>query len=278
MPELPEAEAARRLLDSRLVGASLRSVKVAQDEIVCQSEPDEIAARLQDAEVIGTGRKGKTFWLELKDRGIAIMHLGMSGSIVDCTRGADYAVDYKAEKGRGTAKDGRPKYLKLWLEADDAKIAMADPRRLARIRLADSPEDDEKIQALGPDAFENLPEDLYSLMEKRRTPIKALLLNQGFLSGIGNWIADEVLYHAGIRPDKQAPKLSRKESKALREAIEMVLTKACAANADHRKFPDDWLFHVRWGGGKGAETHLGEELRRDTIGGRTTAWVPGRQR
>jgi len=113
---------------------------------------------------------------------------------------------------------------------------------------------------------------------QRKTPIKALLLNQSFLAGVGNWIADEVLYQSGIAPQRLAHALTPAEIKRLRAKLRYVLSKACDWEADYRRFPKTWLFHHRWGKNNGALTGRGEEIAYDTVGGRTTAWVPTAQR
>ena len=117
-----------------------------------------------------------------------------------------------------------------------------------------------------------------ALFERRKAPIKALLLDQRILSGIGNWIADEALYHARIAPARTASSLSSAELSALRRAIHYVVKTAVDAGADETRYPKGWMFHHRWGGARGVEKIGGKHIVRDTVGGRTTAWVPGLQK
>jgi formamidopyrimidine-DNA glycosylase len=135
------------------------------------------------------------------------------------------------------------------------------------------------VKKLGPDAFnEPLPiEVLTRAIQKRKAPLKAILLDQGLMSGIGNWIADEVLYHARINPGRLGTSISDNEAKRLYDAIAYVLDLAVTVEADYTRFPENWLFHHRWGGAKGADIIEGREIQRDTVGGRTTAWVPAIQ-
>jgi formamidopyrimidine-DNA glycosylase len=281
MPELPEVEAARRLLERTLVGRRIQGAECAPDEIVLMGGPAQaVTERLEGAAVEGIGRHGKTFWISLEGRGAVCGHLGMSGSVAQVEGEATTAVNYKQNKGGGVGPDGRPKYLKLWLPVEGMAAAMMDPRRLARIWPADEPMTHPKLAGLGPDAYLNLPDapDFRAALAKRRTPIKALLLNQTFLAGIGNWIADEVLFHAEIAPARHAASLSQSEAERLRMAIHHVLELACRAEADYMKFPMSWLFHSRWGGSKGEQVHDGHRIIRETIGGRTTAWAPDKQK
>ena len=80
---------------------------------------------------------------------------------------------------------------------------------------------------------------------------RRLLLDQSFLAGIGNWIADEVLYQARVHPESSASALDAEAVRRLHKAIVDVLALAVKVEADHTKFPSDWLFHFRWGKGKG---------------------------
>jgi formamidopyrimidine-DNA glycosylase len=101
--------------------------------------------------------------------------------------------------------------LRLRLETDDGRaVAFTDARRLGRIWLGDTLDRERRITRLGPDAFDALPssDELRAILGRRKRPIKAVLLDQGVLAGIGNWIANEVLYQAGIAPKRSAASLS----------------------------------------------------------------------
>jgi formamidopyrimidine-DNA glycosylase len=117
-----------------------------------------------------------------------------------------------------------------------------------------------------------------AMLLRRRLPIKAALLDQGLFAGVGNWIADEVLYQARIRPDRTAASLRRAEIQRLRARLLHIVRRAVAVEADSDRFPRGWLFHHRWGKDPHARTARGERIVHATIGGRTTAWVPSRQR
>jgi formamidopyrimidine-DNA glycosylase len=107
--------------------------------------------------------------------------------------------------------------------------------------------------------------------------IKSLLLDQGFAAGVGNWIADEVLYQAGIDPRRRADTLSAAEARRLRTKLVAVVRKAVAVDARKERFPRGWLFHRRWGRDPEALDAAGRPIEFLRIGGRTTAWVPAVQ-
>jgi formamidopyrimidine-DNA glycosylase len=111
----------------------------------------------------------------------------------------------------------------------------------------------------------------------RSARIKALLLDQRFAAGVGNWIADEVLYQAWIDPRRRVNDLSPDDVKRLHRKLAAVIRTAVRVNADKAKFPDSWLFHRRWGRQRNATTSRGEPIRHIVVGGRSTAWVPSVQ-
>lgn len=280
MPELPEVESVRRLMERVLGGRRIVRAEVAPDEIVLSGTP---AAAVQEAlagqTVTGVGRKGKFWWIELDRRPWVFGHLGMSGWIRELG-GKETRLK---EHGSAPLLDeaGNPRFLKLLLEAEDGgRIAFTDGRRLGRLWLGEDPVSDKRVAQLGPDAYLDLPNvaGFAKALEKRKAPIKAVLLDQSVYSGIGNWIADEVLYAAKIAPARIAHSLKPKDFEALHTAIRRILSHAVEVEADYTKFPEDWMFHVRWGGGKGVQTIGGRTIVRETVGGRTTAWVPGYQK
>jgi formamidopyrimidine-DNA glycosylase len=172
-------------------------------------------------------------------------------------------------------------FCRLRIVADDGtEVAITDPRRFGRLRLARDPLREPPISKLGFDPLEKFPasRELLELLRRRRAPIKAVLLDQGVFAGVGNWMADEILYHAGISPWRLGSSLSAPEVARLRAKLLMVCRKAVAVDADYERYPRSWLFHHRWGKDKDAQTWRKQRIIHETIGGRTTAWVPKAQK
>jgi len=263
-----------------LQGRRIAEVEVVPDDIVMGSTPPEaFVEAMKGAAVTGIGRKGKYWWIELDRTPWVFGHLGMAGWI----RELGAPTTRLREHGNAPLddKEGRPRFLKLMITAEDGRrIAFTDQRRLARLWLGDDPKSDSRIKELGFDCYDELPsaKDLRTYLMKRKAPIKAILLDQSLFAGIGNWIADETLWHARISPKRSADSLSPKEVERLRSAIEMVMHVAVEAGADSSKYPEDWLFTSRWGGKKGRTDIGGKKIIRETVGGRTTAWVPSVQK
>jgi len=281
MPELPEVETVCRVMRHALQGKLITHVEVVPDAIVfSRLTPKVIEKALLRRTVRAVGRRGKFFWLTLDGEGPTVFgHLGMSGWVREVSTEGTRLHGH----GRAPFEDaqGRPRFLKLGIQTrDGSSVALTDPRRLGRVWLGASPETEPRVRRLGRDAFDDLPteRELLASFGRRRIPIKALLLDQGLLAGIGNWIADEVLYQSGIAPKRSAASLAPAEISALRRAIRSVLARAVKVGADHHRFPKTWLFEHRWGGTRGADQIDGQRIIREEVGGRTTAWVPARQK
>jgi formamidopyrimidine-DNA glycosylase len=280
MPELPEVETVCRLLRRVLVGGPIVRAEVEPDEIVlCGTPPEIVQAHLLGREVVSVGRRGKFFWLEFPEEPYVFAHLGMAGWIRELPRpGSKEEREFRLrEHGNAPLYDenGRLRFQKLMLEGPRGeRVGFSDSRRFARIWLGGKK--DKRVAKLGPDALHELPdlETLKLRLGRKKSPIKAVLLDQAFLAGIGNWIADEVLYQARIAPARIAASLSAAEVGALREQILHVLSVAVEAEADYERFPEHWMFGHRWGGSRGSEAIEGRAIVRETIAGRTAAWVP----
>jgi formamidopyrimidine-DNA glycosylase len=279
MPELPEVEAARSLARRVATGRRIARVWCAGDAIVFEAlPPRRFRQALLGRRVLGVGRHGKHLWFELDERPWPCFHFGMTGGFqAPRARGVRLVSSGRRESGEAWP----PRFAKLRLSFDDGgELVMSDARRLGRIRLRVDPRAEPPIRDLGFDALLGLPSlaRFGDLLAERSAPVKALLLDQSFAAGVGNWIADEVLYQARIAPRRPARSLTRDEARRLRRALRSVVVTAVAARADSDRFPRAWLFHRRWGRDTEAVTARGEKIRHDTIGGRTTAWVPAVQR
>jgi formamidopyrimidine-DNA glycosylase len=277
LPELPEVETARRLAARTAVGRRIVDVWCAADPVVVEgTTAARVSAALRGRRVRAAGRHGKHLWLELDRRPWLVMHFGMTGGLHVPTRGP---LRLMSSRGRATA-GWPPRFVKLRLTFDDGgELAMADARRLGRIRLRDDPRGEPPVADLGFDALNELPSSprFLSLLRGRTAPMKALLLDQTFAAGVGNWIADEVLYQARIDPRRPAGTLSAAEASRLRHRLRAVLRTSVRVGADSDRYPRTWLFHHRWDRDPLARTATGARIRWQTIGSRTTAWAPSLQ-
>lgn len=137
--------------------------------------------------------------------------------------------------------------------------------------------DQPPVSELGFDPLYGLPplEDFSKGLKARQGSVKGALLDQKFSAGVGNWVADEVLYQARVHPEVSPVSMSPEQIKSVYEALAYVVSTACKLSADSSKFPDNWLFHHRWGKKEGKVQ--GNAVKFMTVASRTTAWVPAVQ-
>lgn len=263
MPELPEVEAFRLQVEKVMKKKKIVRIDAPDDSVVFDETPaKKFVKLLTGAKVTGSDRRGKYFWLTLDRKPWPIFHLGMTGSFEI----------YPPKK----TPPKKTRSLRVEFEMSDGTIVwFKDPRRFGRVRTANDPLTEGAVSRLGFDPLFEFPtiKALFEILSKRKAPIKAVLLDQSVFAGVGNWIADEVLFQAKLSPFRAARSLTVTEVKTLRAAILKVIEKAVSVSADAEQFPKDWLFHHRWGKGKKAMIK-GHKIQFDTIGGRTSAWVP----
>ncbi|XP_057458016.1 formamidopyrimidine-DNA glycosylase isoform X1 [Lotus japonicus] len=277
MPELPEVEAARRAVEENCIGKKIIKCIVADDSKVIDAvSPSDFQASVVGKTIVAARRKGKNMWLQLDSPPFPSFQFGMAGAIY--IKGVA-VTQYK--RSAVNDKDEWPsKYSKFFIELDDGlELSFTDKRRFARVRLLKDPTSVPPISELGPDAlFEPMTlEEFSKSLHKKKTEIKALLLDQSYISGIGNWVADEVLYQARIHPRQVASSLSEENCSTLSKCIREVIEKAVEVGADSSQYPTSWIFHSREK--KPGKAFVdGKEIDFITAGGRTTAYVPELQK
>ena len=208
MPELPEVETVANGVHERTHGQTIRSVWTSNKPQTFKSPPDQIAEALTGSRIDRVHRVGKTIVVDLtRKRKPAqfLIHLGMTGRLLVSTPETPIPPHTHAIL---TLSSGR-------------ELRFVDPRRFGRLSIADT-----TYEGPGSEPLTISLEDFIALFRNRKTPIKAALLNQSLLHGVGNIYADESLFRAGIRPRRQAGRLTRAELTRLRTALIEVLKHA----------------------------------------------------
>ncbi|XP_031384477.1 formamidopyrimidine-DNA glycosylase isoform X2 [Punica granatum] len=276
MPELPEVEAARRAVEEHCSGKRIKKAVVADDpKVIDGVSSSEFEAALLGKQIVGVHRKGKNMWLLLDSPPFPSFQFGMTGAVY--IKGVA-VTKYKRSAVKET-DEWPSKYSKVFIELDDGlELSFTDKRRFARVRLLTDPTSVPPISELGPDALLEpmTVDELAEALSKKKIAIKKLLLDQSFMAGIGNWVADEVLYQAGIHPLETASKLPKEKCATLHKCIQEVIEWAVQVDAESSLFPLNWLFHYRWGKKPGKAN--GRRIDFITAGGRTTAYVPALQK
>jgi formamidopyrimidine-DNA glycosylase len=213
MPELPEVETIARGLDQRIAGDRIESVWIGNKPEPLKSPAATIARTLERTRIIHVRRVGKHIVFDLtppNGKGIRqwIVHLGMTGRLV--------VAALKSEAARHTHLIARL--------SSGRELRFVDPRRFGRLEVRES-----SFSGPGTEPLEITAEELAQLFRSRKAPIKAALLNQKLLHGVGNIYADESLFRAGIRPRRRANSITRAQYAKLHKSLQKVLKEAIAA-------------------------------------------------
>ena len=208
MPELPEVETVKNELTPHVIGHRITDVSLVWEGIVRQPSAGEFSSRLIGQAITGVARRGKYLIFNLTSGDQLIIHLRMSGSLL--LRPA-------------SALEERFTRAIIHLDNETAVI-FRDPRKFGVMRLVN--DSNSVIPKLGPEPLEPgfTPQVLGQRLAKRKAPIKAILLDQQFLAGVGNMYADEALFAARIHPLRPGASLSPDEIERLHHAIQQVLS------------------------------------------------------
>ncbi len=199
MPELPQVETVVRTLAPKVVGATIRRAEF-HSKFVTPGDRQLLAAQVTGRKIEGIKRRGKFIWMQL-DAGHLAVHLGMTGKLL-----------FNGVAGVHTHGV---------FELDDAVLLYDDIRQFGRIEWSEGLPT--RIAALGPEPLEIGVSDFVQRLRERSTRVKALLLNQSFLAGLGNIYVDEALFAAGIHPLLLASRISRVRAAGLHRAIVEIL-------------------------------------------------------
>jgi formamidopyrimidine-DNA glycosylase len=271
VPELPEVETARKLIAEQALHRRIARVDDA-DTFVCRPHsPGELSAALSGRTLTAVHRRGKTMWCETSgtsrsatpgpDLGI---HLGMGGRIVITSPGGHVAEG--GEPRRRNEQTTQSRWNRFTLEfTDGGSLVLFDKRRLGRIRL--NPD----IDALGPDAQQVTPAEFRELIMTGSIAVKARLLDQSKIAGVGNLLADQALWQAKIPPAASVSTLQRKDADRLYRAVQSAVRSAVAHGGAHT----GEVIAARRPGG--TCPRCGAEMRHGTVGGRSTWWCSREQ-
>jgi formamidopyrimidine-DNA glycosylase len=272
MPELPEVEYNRSIINEHCLNLKIFKVNKVDDNLVFANEfPDLVGSKF-----IGTDRYGKYLWVETMESSFLLVHLGMTGFVQ--VKGNPRTL-YRSAPEKAHSEDWPPRFTKLHLFFEGGvELVFGDARRLGRIKYCESQSVLQKcIKDLGFDPTKNPPESLECYLKNRKVPIKSMLLDQKFSAGIGNWMADDILYNAQIHPQKNASDLTEKERINLLKSIIYIATKSTQLKLANETYPEEWLFHCRWDvriSRQKSFSSLGRKVQVVKVGGRTTIYCP----
>ncbi len=263
MPELPEVETIRRHLAPHVDGRTLHKLEIHDARWSLPLAPHELSAAVDGRRVERLGRRGKYLVWELEDEAYLLLHLRMTGTLL-------------------LNPPETPPHTRVTFDLGDNELRFVDPRRFGtgELALGHAALDDFFARRLGVEPFEPefTGEHLHALAARCRAPIKAMLLDQKRIAGVGNIYADEALFRARIHPLRRADRISRKQASALRDAVvetlELGIESKGATIDDFRdpegvsgSFQDRFLIHLREGE---PCVRCGRPVRKLRAGGRGT--------
>lgn len=262
MPEILEVELARALIEERALDREIRSVDAPDTWYLKRGlTPKGVRAALPGRRLTEARRRGKLMLIDTDDgSGPTVgLHLGMSGRVLIDGEAAGDPLLYASNREN-------PQWHRFTLAfADGGHLAMRDPRRLGAVEL--DPDEDR----LGVDALALTLGELRAIVSRSRAPVKAVLMDQARIAGIGNLLADEALWRAGIDPARPANTLDAAEQARLHRAIRTTLRVLGRRGGSHTGD----LMGSRLRGGHCPRD--GAPLDRRTVGGRTTYSCPVHQ-
>jgi len=206
MPELPEVETIKRGLEKVVVGKKILEVCVHNPAVIRQPSPEKFKKELTGVAIKNILRKAKVLILELSDGKSLVIHLKMTGQLVYPGNGKGSRVSFRLSGGK--------------------MLDFNDQRLFAELRLMDDWRTLKFIQGLGPEPFAIDLETFKKMLAEKKTKIKPLLMDQAFISGIGNLYAAEILFRAKISPERPANSLSAQELISLFNEMKSVLNEA----------------------------------------------------
>jgi formamidopyrimidine-DNA glycosylase len=274
MPELPEVETVRRALEPALVGRTIERAEIVDARLTRPEEPQLVAAELDGERVAAVERRGKYLVIRFQSGRALLVHLRMTGSF-------------------RTTRDGEgdeDPYRRAVVSLDDGSdVAYRDVRRFGTWLLLEPDEVEPYLAVrLGPEPLEQrfTPRVLRDRLAGRRAPLKAALLDQRTVAGLGNIYADEALWRAKLHPRREAGTLTaaeiRRAHTGIREALEMGVARQGSTLRDYRQpdgasgsMQDEFKAYGRLG--EPCE-RCGTPIDRIVVGGRGTWYCPRCQR
>lgn len=282
MPELPEVETIKRELERTVLGKKITKVCVHNPKVIRQPQVNQFKEALAGASIKNILRRAKVLILELSNGKSLVIHLKMTGQLI---LRPPAIRDSKKDKGAPLVGinpvDEKESRVSFHL-CDGAILDFNDQRLFAELRLLNHWQDLKFIQGLGPEPFDLSLEEFKRMLSAKRTKIKPLLMEQTFISGVGNLYVAEALFRARIHPQRPAESLSDKEKEALFKELKDTLLEAI----EHKGSSVDQYVQLNGSAGNYVKYHKVYDrqgkpcfvcktpIKRIALGGRGTYFCP----
>ena len=256
MPELPEVNTFKIYFDTTALQQPIQNVEVHDEKIFRNMDGKVFEKRLKGRTFINSHRQGKYLFGALDNGHSVLFHFGMTGDFV-----------YYQEM------EDRPRFERFVFHfKDGGKLGFDCPRKFARILYLEDWKAYVKEQQLGPDALQAKQPSFMENAQGKKTTIKAFLLDQSNIAGVGNLYADEICYQAKIHPASRMDQLSEAQLTLIFTKMQRILKDAVERSPHYKQYPENWYWQWREEGKTGP---MGT-VERTKVAGRTTYfWNPG---
>mgnify|MGYP006267945093 FL=1 len=261
MPELPEVEILRRYFEEAALNKNISGCDFYDDlDKIFKSDRKTIQKALTGSSFTKTQRTGKYLFARIEKGSWLHLHFGMTGNL---------------ELFRGEAL---PKYSRFVINFNDGdRLAFRDLRKFGVVQIVESPDAYRKAQKIGQDFLHIDLSDFRAGLANRKVAVKTALLDQKHFAGIGNWIADEMLFDAGIHPAESCVLLRDDDFRKLFEAGQKIIKAAIEADTHYGDFPKHFFVNYRKPKALHPD-HPDSPVKRLIVGGRGTFIVPEKQK
>ncbi len=252
MPELPEVELYRRQFEEMALNQAISSVEAENEGRMIPGGVDNLRQALIGNSLVGTRRIGKYLFIQLSDGNWLMWHFGLTGSF-------SY---YQGE-------EMRHRFARIFFHFGNGwTLSFNSLRKFSRMEVVENIDAYQKKKKIGPDVGEISPEDFAQALIKKRTMIKPALLEQKKFAGVGNWMADEILFWSRVHPETRCYDVPAATYHQLHQDLQEIIQTTIEFGADYQTFPQKYLVRVR--GDEGNCPRCGTELTRLVVGGRGT--------
>ena len=283
MPELPEVESIRSMLEKRVLNKKISKLEIIDTKAIARPEPDSFCSAILCRKILSIRRDAKYLIFDFDDTSKMIVHLRMTGNLL--------YMDGSSKLNIKLDESGLPRHARVIFTLNDGSLlCFCDQRKFGRLWFYSSDEDYKAcgIDRLGPEPLsaDFNKEYLYKCLAKTKRQVKVVLLDQSIVSGIGNIYSDEILFKAGILPQTRACDISKNNALSLYDAINDVISNGIKANRSSieaymlgasKQYSDLEKMKVYQKAGSKCIV-CGTKIEKLTIGGRSSCFCPNCQR
>ena len=232
MPELPEVETYRCYVEASSMRQTIAEFTCEDPRKLLLNDYDEMRKILRGCQFSETYRVGKHLFIKTDKTLWVYMHFGMSGDL-------HYFNEHEEP----------PRHARMvFYFTNGFRLGFICPRKFERIGLVDDPTEFLKKKGIAPDVLLISKEEFSKNLTRKKSAIKSVLLDQSVVAGLGNWLADDVLYRAKVHPETRASEITEGDVAAIHAAMQNIVKTTIAAEANYDLLPDDFILHARgWG-------------------------------